>query len=113
MSERRSNKKVKGYAARVGAPGHSRHFDMLQNQTAIEIEREGTTEKIEQALFRLKAHKSKEKILRVPLQDMETAIHIARESNMNVTITNLTNTKRKNVKMSEAHAESSEKPNAE
>lgn len=96
MPESRSHKKAKGNAAKteVPIPGGGR-LDAVRGHSAIEIERGGTPKKIEQALARLKTQQNKSKILRVPQKDMEKAVDIARKNGMNVTVTNLSKTKRK------------------
>ena len=74
MSESRSHKKGKGNAARteVPIPG-GRRLDAIRGRSAIEVERGGTPQKIDQALSRLKTQINKNKILRVPQKDMDMA----------------------------------------
>jgi hypothetical protein len=94
MPESRSHKKGKGNAARteVPIPG-GRRLDAIQGKSAIEVERGGTPQKIDQALSRLKTQTNKNKILRVPQKDLEIATERVRKKGMNVTVTNLSKTK--------------------
>lgn len=95
MPESKSHKKGKGNAARteVPIPGR-RRLDAIRGKSAIEVERGGTPQKIDQALSRLKTQMNKNKILRVPQNDMEMAIKRVRQKNMNITVTNLSKTKK-------------------
>lgn len=94
MPESKSHKKGKGNAARkeVPIPG-KRRLDAIRGNSAIEVERGGTPQKIDQALSRLKTQTNKNKILRVPQNDMEMAIKHVQQKGMNVTVTNLSKTK--------------------
>lgn len=94
MSESRSHKKGKGNAARteVPIPG-GRRLDAIRGNDAIEVERGGTPEKINQALSRLKTQTNKNKIIRVPHNDIDMAVQCAHQKGMNVTVTNLSKTK--------------------
>ena len=94
MSESRSHKKGKGNAARteVPIPG-GRRLDAIRGRSAIEVERGGTPQKIDQALSRLKTQINKNKILRVPQKDMDMATQRVIKKGMNVTVTNLSKTK--------------------
>ena len=96
MPESKSHKKGKGSAAQteVPIPGR-RRLDAIRGQSAIEVERGGTPQKIDQALSRLRTQKNKNKILRVPQKDMELAAERASKKRMKVTITNISKTKRK------------------
>lgn len=95
MPESRSHKKGKGNAARteVPIPG-GRRLDAIRGNSAIEVERGGTPQKIDQALSRLKTQKNKNKILRVPQKDLEMAAERARKKEIKVTVTNLSKTKK-------------------
>ena len=96
MSESRSHKKGKGNAARTEVPiSGGRRLDAIRGTTAIEVERGGTPRKIDQALSRLSTQANKQKILRVPQSDMNLAVERAKQKNMNVTVTNLSKTKRR------------------
>ena len=96
MAESRSHKQGKGNAARkeVSISG-KRRLDAIRGNNAIEIERGGTPQKINEALSRLKTQINKNKILRVPQNDMDMAVQQARKKNINVTVTNLLKNKRK------------------
>ncbi|GAF76948.1 unnamed protein product, partial [marine sediment metagenome] len=72
-----------------------RRLDAIRGGYAIEVERGGTPKKINQALSRLKTQRNKKKILRVPQKNMDKATQLARQKHMNVTVTNLSKTKRK------------------
>jgi hypothetical protein len=96
MPESRSHKRGKGSAARTEVPiSRGRRLDAIRGRHAIEVERGGTSQKLRQALSRLKTQRNKNKILRVPQKDMNKAVQLARQKNMNVTVTNLAKTKRK------------------
>ena len=96
MPESRSHKRGKGRAGRTEVPiSRGRRLDAIRGRHAIEVERGGTPKKIRQALSRLKTQRNKNKILRVPQEDMNKAVQLARQKRMNVTVTNLSKTKRK------------------
>ena len=96
MPESRSHKRGKGRAARKEVPiSRGRRLDAIRGRHAIEVERGGTPQKIRQALSRLKTQRNRNKILRVPQEDMNKAVRLARQKRMNVTVTNLSKTKRK------------------
>ena len=96
MSESQSHKKGKGRAARteVPIPGR-RRLDAISGNHAIEVERGGTTGRIDKALSRLRTQRNRNKILRVPQSDMPLAIERAKVKKMNVTVTNLSKTRRR------------------
>lgn len=96
MAESRSHKRGKGNAARkeVPIPG-GRRLDAIRGSAAIEVERGGTPQKIDQALSRLRTQATKSKILRVPQRDIGLAVERARKKSMNITVTNLAKTRRK------------------
>jgi len=96
MPESRGHKGGKGRAKRteVPIPG-KRRLDTISGPFAIEVERAGTPQKINQALSRLKTQTNKKKILRVPQNDMDMAIEQVREKNMHVIVTNLVETRRR------------------
>ncbi|MDI6775896.1 MAG: hypothetical protein QMD03_01415 [Syntrophales bacterium] len=96
MVESRSHKRGKGSASRTEVPiGGGKRLDAKRGHYAIEVERGGTSLAINKALDRLKTQKSSSKILRVPQNDIDKAVGLAKEKGMNVTITNLSKTKRK------------------
>ena len=96
MSESRSHKKGKGNAARTEVPiKGNRRLDAIRGNSAIEVERGGTRTSINKALSRLSTQTNKSKILRVPQKDMSQAVEFAKQKKMNVTVTNLSKTKRK------------------
>lgn len=96
MSETRSHKQGKGRAARTEVPiSRGRRLDAMRGHHAIEVERGGTAQKLNQALARLKTQPNKNKILRVPQSDMDLAVQQARKKRMNVTVTNLAKTARR------------------
>ncbi len=98
MAESRSHKKGKGSAAKTEIPiSGNRRLDAIRGNYAIEVERGGTPKKIDKALSRLKTQTNKRKILRVPQYDMNMALEQTQKKNMNVTITNMSKTKRKKV----------------
>lgn len=96
MPESRSHKRGKGSAARTEVPiSRGRRLDAIRGRYAIEVERGGTPKKINQALSRLKTQRNRKKILRVLQKNMDKATQLARQKHMNVTVTNLSKTKRK------------------
>ena len=96
MPESRSHKRGKGSAARKEVPiSRGRRLDAIRGHYAIEVERGGTPKRIDQALSRLKTQRNKNKILRVPQKDMNKAIRQVRNKKINVTVTNLSKTKRR------------------
>jgi hypothetical protein len=96
MPESRSHKKGKGNAAQTEVPiSGNRRLDAIRGNSAIEIERSGRTARINDALSRLNTQKDKNMILRVPQRDMDKALENARKKRMDVTVTNLSKTKRK------------------
>ena len=96
MSESLSHKAGKGNAARKEIPiKGGRRLDAIRGNYAIEVERSGSKTNLNKALDRLKTQSNKSKILRVPQKDMEKAIELAKKKGINVTITNLSKTKRK------------------
>jgi hypothetical protein len=96
MAESRSHKKGKGNAAKTEVRiGNKRRLDAIRGHYAIEVERGGTPQRINLALNRLRTQRNKKKILRVQQNDMNKAVELARKKDMNVTVTNLSKTKRK------------------
>ncbi len=96
MAESRSHKAGKGNAAKKEVPiKGGQRLDALRGHHAIEVERSGSKSGLNKALNRLKTLTNKNKILRVPQKDMEKALEAAKNKRMNVTITNLSKTKRK------------------
>ncbi len=96
MAESRGHKQGKGRATRKEIPiSGNRRLDAIRGHHAIEVERGGTPQKMGQALSRLRTQRNKNKILRVPQNDMNMAIQQTRKKNMNVTVTNLAKNKRK------------------
>jgi len=95
MVESRSHEQGKGSALRKEVPiSGGRRLDAIRGHFAIEVERYGTPEKVDQALSRLRTQSNKQKILRVPQSDMDLAVERARRKDMNVTVTNLSKTRR-------------------
>ena len=96
MPESKSHKKGKGRAAKteVPIPG-GRRLDAISGKHAIEVERGGSAGRIDKALSRLKTQTNRNKILRVPQSDMPLAIERAKVKKINVTVTNLSKTKRR------------------
>ena len=96
MPESRSHKRGKGRAARKEVPiSRGRRLDAIRGKYAIEVERGGTSQKIDKALSRLGTQQNKSKILRVPQKDMDMAVQRAQKKCMKVTVTNLSKTQRK------------------
>ncbi len=96
MAESRSHKAGKGNAARTEVPiSGRRRLDAIRGHHAIEVERSGTKKGLVQSLSRLRTQRNKNKILRVPLKDMNKAIELARSKGINVTVTNMSKTRRR------------------
>ena len=96
MAESRSHKQGKGRAAKTEVPiSGGRRLDAISGHHAIEVERSGVPQKIDQALSRLRTQQNKNKILRVPQNDMKMAVRQAHKKEMKDTVTNLGKTKRK------------------
>ena len=72
-----------------------RRLDAIRGHHAIEVERSGSKQGINKALSRLKTQRNKNKIIRVPQKDMNKARQQVRKKGMNVTITNLSKTRRR------------------
>ena len=70
-------------------------LDAVRGHHAIEVERSGTRKGLLQSLSRLRTQRNKNKILRVPLKDMDKALQLARSKGMNVTVTNMSKTSRR------------------
>lgn len=103
MPESESHKRLKRKAA--GKKGQTekkisgeKRLDAQKRRKAIEIERSGTKQGISNALDRLKTQVASRKELDVPQRDLDKAKEIARKKNMNVTIQNLSKTRRRFVK---------------
>lgn len=80
MPESQSHKRAKGKAAKKEVPiKGGRRLDALRGNSAIEVERGGTSTSINKALSRLATQKNKGKILRVPQKDMDTAVELAKK----------------------------------
>lgn len=95
MPESRSHKDGKGNAAKQEVSiSRSRRLDAVRGNSAIEVERGGTPQSIKKALSRLETQINKNKILRVPQNDIKLAVEQAHKKQMSVTITNLSKTKR-------------------
>ena len=78
----------------IPIPGH-RRLDMKFGKVAREEERSGSRQRIRAAIGRLKTQKNAKKELGVPQWDMQKAIEEVRRSRVNITVTNLTRTKRR------------------
>jgi hypothetical protein len=98
MTESRSHKKGKTGAKKEVSISGGRRLDSIRGNTAIEVERSGTTQGINKALSRLTTQKNKSKLLKVHQNDMEKAVDLAKKKDMNVTVSNLGGTKRKGTK---------------
>jgi len=67
-------------------------------KSVTEIERSGDPNRIKHAIRKLKGAKQPGKTLRVPQKDMPLAEQIAREQGAQITLTNLSKTKRSRIK---------------
>jgi len=94
MAESRAHKAGKGSAARKEVHiSRGRRLDAVRGHYAIEVERSGTKSGINRALSRLKTQTNRRKILRVPQSDMKKALRLARQKQMNVTVSNMAKTR--------------------
>jgi len=69
-------------------------LDASRKRTATEIERSG---RIGPALNRLQKERQASKVLKVPQKDLDRATQQARDKGINVTVTNLSGTRRRRV----------------
>lgn len=72
-----------------------RRLDMKFGRIAREEERSGSRQRIRAAISRLKTQRNAKKELGVPQWDMQKTIEEVRKSRVNITVTNLTRTKRR------------------
>jgi len=103
MTESQSHKRLKresaGKKGRTEIPiSKGRRLDAKNGHKAIEIERSGSSEGISKAISRLKTQKNAKKELLVPNKDLDKAKDIAKKSDVNLTIQNLSKSKRRFVK---------------
>lgn len=107
MSETSAHRRAKKRAAGVGGktevrlPG-KRRLDALTKGKgrATEIERSGSSQRLEKAARRLKQSGAKQKILQVPQKDMNPAIKAMKKVGTGGTVKNMGNTKRRRVRPS-------------
>ena len=77
----------------IPIPGR-RRLDIKFGNIAREEERSGKGDRIRAAISRLKTQRNAKKELGVPQWDMQKAIEEVRKSGVNITVTNITRTKR-------------------
>ena len=85
---RRLQRKAAGRQGQVEVPVDG-ILDVRTPSKAMEIERTGSTERIEKALERLAKSRRPHKILRVPNGDLAKACRIVRKRKVKVTVSNL------------------------
>ena len=78
----------------VPIPG-GRRLDKKFGRIAREEERSGSRKQIRKAISRLRTQKSLKKELGVPQGDMRKTLEEIRKKKVNITVTNLTRTKRR------------------
>jgi len=81
----------------VPIPGR-RRLDVKKPNVAIEIERSADPARIRAALGRLRTQRNAPKQLRVPQPNLDRAAEIAKRARLNVTVKNLSGTKRRTVR---------------
>ena len=79
-------------------PTRGGRFDASTIIKVVEIERTGSSQRLEHAILKLKKSTKPQKILRVPNHNMKKAKEIAKKLGANLTITNLGKTKRVSTK---------------
>lgn len=103
MSESQSHKQAKRKAAgktgktEVPLKGGSR-LDAQTKNKATEVERSGSSARLELAARRLKRSRKPQKVLMVPQKDMDKAAKAMRKVGASGTVKNLGGTKRRQVK---------------
>ena len=102
MSESKSHRNLKNRLA--GPKGttekkisRGRRLDARTARKAFEIERSGTSAGISKAISRLNSQKTAKKELRVPNAHLNLAVKTAKSKGTNVTIKNLSGTKRRTI----------------
>jgi len=78
----------------IPIPGR-RRLDMKFGRVAREEERSGSYKRIRAAISRLRTQRTLKKELGVPQSDMHKALEEVRKKKVNITVTNLTRTKRR------------------
>lgn len=99
-SHKRAQSKAagKGGKKEVKLKGGKRLDAITKSGTKVtEIERSGNTKMLEKAAQRLKARRSKEKVLQVPQKDMSKAAQAMKKVGVKGTVKNITSTKRRSV----------------
>jgi hypothetical protein len=102
MSESKSHQQAKSKAARkqdeteVPISGN-RRLDATTQNKAVEVERSGSNEKLQEAASRLKASGKPQKILQVPQKDMEKAVEAMKSVGIGGTVKNMGGTVKKSV----------------
>ena len=107
MSETSAHRRAKKRAAGVGGktevrlPGNRRLDALTKGKgRATEIERSGTSQRLEAAVRRLKQSGATQKVLQVPQKDMNPAIKAMKKVGIGGTVKNMGNTKRRRVRPS-------------
>ncbi len=102
MSETQAHQRAKAHAA--GASGETekrlkggRRLDAVTPGRATEVERSGKPANLEAAAERLKDSHKGQKVLQVPQPDMDRAAEAARSVGVNLTVKNMSGTKRRHV----------------
>ena len=102
MSETKSHKQAKNKAA--GASGTTekplsggRRLDAATQKRATEVERSGSSQRLEEAASRLKSSRKPQKVLQVPQHDMGDAAKAMKKVGVKGSVKNMSGTKRKSV----------------
>lgn len=100
MSESKSHKRAKKRAAGKGGRTEvplngGKRLDAASSTTATEVERSGSTARLEAAARRLKASRKKKKVLMVPHKDLDKAAEALESQKVKGMATNLSRTKRR------------------
>jgi len=102
MAESKSHRSLKhrlaGKSGKVEKPiPGGRRLDVRRGHAACEIERSGNPDSIRKAISRLGTQKNARKELRVPQKDLDKAAKIAKAGGRNITVKNLSGTKRRRI----------------
>lgn len=99
-SHKQAQRKAAGHGGKteVKIKGNKRLDAVTKSgKTATEIERSGNIKNLEKATQRLKARRSKRKVLQVPQQDMSKAVQVMKKKKVKGTVKNMSGTKRRSV----------------
>lgn len=102
MPESKRHKDLKRQEARTGRTEvtlrSGLRVDAMTRRRAVEIERSESSRSFEKAIRRLQSTRKTQRILRVPDQNLDMAADVARDMGADVTITNFSKTRRRNIR---------------